>query len=217
MHMLSPDATLTEAFAESIGDPQAYMQHHFSRTAAIIQALDGEAVATLADWVLEAGREDRTVFTLGNGGSATVAGAWANDLAVNTVCEGQPGFRVMALGDSGPCITAAGNDAAFKDIFVLQLRAAARPGDLVIGMSCSGNSPNVLRALAHAREIGARTVSITGFSGGTMRGQADLSIHIPSQPDDYGPVEDAFSAIMHAVTAYITMARGKALVHPPRP
>jgi len=207
--------TLTDAY-HAAASPTDYIRAHMRRTAEVIEALDADAINTLTEWVLEAGAMDRTVFTLGNGGSATVAGAWVNDLAVNTVMDGQPGFRVIALGDSGPCVTALGNDVSFDDIFVYQLRAAMRPGDLVIGMSCSGNSPNVLRAMAHARDNGAKTVAIAGFDGGALLTAADLVIHIPSEKDEYGPVEDAFSAVMHAVTAYITMARGKAMVHPPR-
>ena len=206
---------LTDAF-HAAAAPADYIQAHLRRTAEVVAGLDAKAIATLTEWVLEAGANDRTVFTLGNGGSATVAGAWANDLAANTVMEGQPGFRVMALGDSGPCITALGNDVSFDDIFAHQLRAAMRPGDLVIGMSCSGNSPNVLRAMTYAKENGARTVAIAGFEGGKLLGAADLVLHIPSEPDEYGPVEDAFSVVMHAVTAFVTMSRGKAMVHPPR-
>ena len=206
---------LTDAHRNA-ATPADYMSAHLNRTAEVIQGLDADAIATLTEWVLDAGANDRTIFTLGNGGSATVAGAWVNDLAVNTVMDGQPGFRVMALGDSGPCITALGNDVSFDDIFVYQLRAAMRPGDLVIGMSCSGNSPNVVRAMAYAREHGAKTAAIAGFDGGKLLDAADLVIHIASEPDEYGPVEDAFSVVMHAVTAYITLARGKAMVHPPR-
>lgn len=206
---------LTDAF-QAADTPAAYMRTHLDRTAAVIAAIDPDALATLTQWVLEAGADDRTVFTLGNGGSATVAGAWANDLGVNTVTDGQPGFRVMALGDSGPCITALGNDVSFDDIFVRQLQAAMRPGDLVIGMSCSGNSPNVVRAMAYARENGAKTAAVAGFNGGALLEAADLVIHIPSEPDEYGPVEDAFSVVMHAVTAFVTMHRGKPMVHPPR-
>jgi D-sedoheptulose 7-phosphate isomerase len=120
---------------------------------------------------------------------------------------------VMSLADSGPAVTALGNDVCFEEIFAEQLRAWMRPGDLLIVMSCSGNSPNVLRAVEQARQCGGKTAGVVGFDGGKLRDLVDLPIHIESGCDEYGPVEDAFSVVMHAVCGYIIMSRGRMMRH----
>ena len=199
-------------FAES-ATAADYIRAHFDRTAEVLREIPPEPVAELAKAVTEAGAQGKTIFVCGNGGSATVAGAWSNDLSANSVMTGQPGFRVLSLADSGPVLTALGNDISFEEVFAEQLRAWMQPDDLVLGMSCSGNSENVLRAIAYANEHGGRTCAITGFDGGKLLGAAKLSIHIPSSCDEYGPIEDAFSVVMHAVTAYISMSRGRMLKH----
>ena len=193
--------------------PEDYIRGHFDRTAEVVRSIDPDAVAQLLDWVRETSERDGVIYVAGNGGSATVAGAWVNDLSANSVVPGLKGFRVLSLADSGPAVTALGNDIRFEEIFAEQLRAWMRPGDLLITMSCSGNSANLLSAVNQAHELGGRTVAITGFDGGKLSGLAQLSIHIPTTSDEYGPVEDAFSVIMHSVCGYLTMSRGRMLKH----
>ena len=193
--------------------PVDYIRGHLDRTAEVVRAIDADAIATLLAWVQETWEEDKVIFVAGNGGSATVAGAWVNDLSANSVVPGQRGFRVMSLADSGPTITALGNDIRFEEVFAEQLRAWMRPGDLLIVMSCSGNSPNVLRAVEQAHEIGGRTVGVCGFDGGTLKPLVQHAITIETTRDEYGPVEDAFSVVMHAVCGYIIMQRGRMLAH----
>lgn len=179
----------------------------------VIGSLDSDAVAKLIGLVEQAGIDDKTVFLCANGGSAAVATHWVNDLSANSVVEGQPGFRVMSLTDNSSSVTALANDACFDDVFVIQLKANMRPGDLVIFMSVSGNSPNIVRAVDYANANGAVTVGCSGINGGALAANAQHSIHIPSTNDEYGPVEDMFSVIMHIVISYLIMKRGRMLAH----
>jgi D-sedoheptulose 7-phosphate isomerase len=190
-----------------------YVRGFGARLASIVDALDHTGAARLIELLERAATEDRTVFVLGNGGSGAVAAHWVNDLGVNSVVDGQPGYRVISLGDNSSSITAVGNDLEFGDVFTAQLRAGLRPSDVVIALSVSGNSLNIIRAVEYAAGVGATTVGFTGMDGGKLRHLVDLSIHTDSDIDEYGPIEDIFSVYMHAVTGYIAMRRGRHLHH----
>ena len=157
--------------------------------------------------------QDKTLFLVANGGSAAVSAHWVNDLSANNVIEGQPGFRVMSLTDNSSSLTALGNDVSFEQVFTRQLMANMREGDLVIFMSVSGNSPNLVHAAEYAAAHGGTVVTCTGCTGGKLKDIGALNIHTPSSMDEYGPIEDVFSIIMHIVTGYLTMKRGKMLSH----
>ena len=204
--------TLEKLFEES-ASPAEYVEAYTAHMASLIQTLDAESVAQVMRLVGAAAEQNQTVFLLGNGGSGAVGAHWVNDLGANSVVEGMPGFRVISLTDNPFSVTAVANDASFEEIFEIQLKAGMRPGDLVIAMSVSGNSPNIVRAVEYANDHGATTIGCTGFEGGTLREISRFSVHVPSSKDEYGPVEDMFSVVMHLVTSYITMERGRLLRH----
>jgi D-sedoheptulose 7-phosphate isomerase len=175
--------------------------------------LQAGKVAMLADLVEATGQAGRTIYTLGNGGSAVVASHFVNDMGVNSWVPGKHGLRVSSLVDSVASITAVGNDARFEEVFRRQLECNLVPDDLVIALSVSGNSPNVLGAVEFANEAGGITVGMSGFDGGRLAQLARHTIVVPSSSDEYGPVEDALSIIFHAVSSYLTMRRGRFLHH----
>ncbi len=203
---------LTDLYEKS-PSPAAYVSGFLTNMADVVQRLDPEATAKLIDLVETASHNDKSIILAANGGSAAVSTHWVNDLSANSVVEGQPGFRTISLTDNASSITALGNDASFDEIFVIQLKANMRPGDVVIFMSCSGNSPNLVNAMEYANANGGVTVACTGFDGGKLKDMAQLSLHVPTTKDEYGPVEDMFSVIMHIVTGYLTMKRGRHLYH----
>jgi len=140
--------------------------------------------------------EGATVFVFGNGGSATTASHLACDLVKGTVKEGEKRLRVMTLCDMGT-LTAYGNDCGYERVFAEPLRSLGHPGDLAIAISGSGNSPNVLEAVAAARQGGIVTVGLAGFRGGKLAGCVDRSIVVPSTDMQY--IEDAHLVICHAM------------------
>lgn len=192
---------------------ESYVVRYKDHFAELVRGMDTAAVAGLIELVERAGAEDKTIFLIANGGSAAVGSHWVNDLGPNSVIEGKPGFRVMSLVDNPFSLTAVANDASFEEIFSIQLKAAMRPGDVVIAMSVSGNSPNLVKGVEYAKENGAHTVACTGMKGGRLAELCDLVIHCDSTTDEYGPVEDMFSVYMHIVTGYLTMKRGRHLYH----
>jgi len=160
--------------------------------------LDGLKVETLDEIyraIRDAYLQDRQVFTMGNGGSAALASHFAVDLGKGTVAEGRRRFRVLSLVDNTPVMTAYANDFSYPDVFSEQIRTLARAGDLVFGISGSGNSPNVLNGLKAAREAEARTVVLTGYQGGKAAALADIAVVIPS--NDMQHIEDCHLMLAH--------------------
>lgn len=140
----------------------------------------------------------KQVFILGNGGSASTASHMANDLSKATIVPGKPRMRVVALTDNISLITAWANDSSYEDVFKEQLENLLESGDTVIGISASGNSPNILRAMDFARRQGAVTVGWTGLSGGRLKGIVDCCVHVPT--DDVGMIESIHLVLDHLVT-----------------
>ena len=145
---------------------------------------------------------DHTVFLIGNGGSAANASHFAQDLAKGTLSsmDAKRRFRVVALTDNIGFITALANDEGYDSIFEQQLRNLARSGDILVAISGSGNSPNVIRGVEFAKSIGMTVIGVTGFDGGKLKSLADVSVHIPV--DDMGMTE-----ALHAVVFHLAMSR----------
>ncbi len=145
---------------------------------------------------------DHTVFLIGNGGSAANASHFAQDLAKGTLSsmDAKRRFRAVALTDNIGFITALANDEGYDSIFEQQLRNLARSGDILVAISGSGNSPNVIRGVEFAKSIGMTVIGVTGFDGGKLKSLADVSVHIPV--DDMGMTE-----ALHAVVFHLAMSR----------
>jgi len=141
--------------------------------------------------------EGRQVFIMGNGGSAATASHFANDLNKGACVTGVPRFRAIALTDNVALMSALANDVGYEHIFAEQLVNLAHPGDVVIGISGSGNSPNVLRAVQLARSLPARTIGFTGFDGGRLKELVDICVLVPS--DTMEQVEDAHLVLEHLI------------------
>lgn len=186
------------------GDTLAEVTSYLDTIGRVIAALPREPLVEITEQLLEAGRKSQTIFILGNGGSAATASHFACDLAKTASMPGYPRLRAVALTDNVPLLTAWGNDASYEVVFAEQLQTLARAGDLVIAISASGNSPNILAAVAAAREVGARVIGVTGFGGGRLQALCDTCLVVPS--NEYGPVEDAHMILVHTVTAAIRAA-----------
>jgi len=168
----------------------------------VLNSIEAESIARFIDTLLAARQRGATVFFIGNGGSAATASHFANDLAIGTNSYDRP-FRVVSLTDNQAILTALANDIGYEDIFARQLRVLSCEGDVLVAISASGNSPNLIRAFQQARKAGIKTVAITGFDGGKMKQMADEGIHVPTALKEYGPAEDAHMVINHLVSSYL--------------
>jgi D-sedoheptulose 7-phosphate isomerase len=192
-----------DALYDRVADAAGFARGYLDYLGEVLAALDEGAIAAFIETLLEARARGAHIFFLGNGGSAATASHFANDIAIGTRTGDGPPFRAASLTDNAAVMTAIANDDGYEDIFVQQLRTRMRPGDVVVAISASGNSPNVLAAVDYARANGARTVALTGFDGGKLAGLAEQRVHIPTNRGEYGPAEDGHMVLDHLVGAYL--------------
>jgi D-sedoheptulose 7-phosphate isomerase len=150
--------------------------------------LDLDAISAIAKVLEKAEKNGKQVFVMGNGGSAGSASHIATDWSKTAERVGKPLMRCLSLNDNAAFMTAIANDLGYDEVFVRQLKNLLRRDDVVVIISGSGNSPNVIKAAEYAKEIGATTIAMTGFTGGKLRKIADVCLHIDS--DQYGVIED---------------------------
>ena len=163
----------------------------------VISGLDADAIATAIDWMRQTRDEDGTIFICGNGGSASIASQMVVDIVKGASLRKAARFKMIGLTDSIATITAYANDEGYETVFEEPLRNFARPGDLVMGISGSGNSENVLRAMRLAGETGCRTVGLTTGEGGSLKELVDLALAVPSS--HMGRLEDCFFIMPHVL------------------
>ena len=183
-------------------DPVAFAGAYLDYLTSVLKTIDTREIGQFIETLLDARERGATIFFIGNGGSTATASHFANDIAIGTNSYEKP-FRAVSLTDSNAIITAVGNDFGFEEIFVRQLRVLGRAGDVVVAISASGNSPNLIRAFDYAKSIGIKTVAITAFDGGKIKQMADEGVHVPTTPKEYGPAEDAHMVLDHLVGAYL--------------
>jgi D-sedoheptulose 7-phosphate isomerase len=167
---------------------------------ATLESMPVDAIERLSEMLYRAYSDGKQVFVLGNGGSASTASHMAADLGKNTIGANMPRFRIMSLNDNIPLLTALSNDVGYENVFAEQLQNLIQPGDILIVISGSGNSPNVLRAMDYAHTQSAETVAMLGFGGGKAADAADLVLLIDS--DDYGVVEDSHLIVNHILVEH---------------
>src|SRR5215472_5663861 len=169
-----------------------------------IETIDLEKVREAIALLARARDEGSRIFVCGNGGSASTASHFACDMVKGASFNRPQRFRIMALTDSLPTITAYSNDVSYESIFVEQLKNFAQPGDVVLAISGSGNSPNVLRAIEWANSAGCSTIALSGRDGGKLGAMAQLNIQA-SHPH-MGRIEDTHSIVAHMICYYFMEA-----------
>lgn len=183
-------------------DPVAFAGAYLTYLNSVLQGMNTAEIGRFIHTLLDARERGATIYFIGNGGSAATASHFANDLAIGTNSYDKP-FRVISLTDNQAVITALGNDFGYEEIFVRQLRVLGVAGDVVVAISASGNSPNLVKTLEYAKTAGIKTVAITAFDGGKMKQIADECVHVPTAPKEYGPAEDAHMVLDHLVGAFL--------------
>lgn len=171
----------------------------------LVQALgtiDEGAIEWVVSILAEARSSGARLWIIGNGGSATTADHFATDLLRCTDASGTP-IRAISLCSNQGIVTATANDYGYEHVFTRQLRMAASPEDILLSLSASGNSPNILAAIRWAKENSVLTIALTGFDGGAASTLADVSVHVESAVNDYGVVEDVHLAICHMISEHL--------------
>ncbi len=168
--------------------------------ALLLDHVDLDAIERVVER-LNAARDTGAMFYVaGNGGSAATASHWVNDLGKATKCFGQRPMRVMCLSDNVSWLTALANDEGYEHVFSGQLDNFARPGDVLVVLSASGNSPNLVRAVEVARRRGVTTIGFLGFDGGKLKNMVDECLWLPTEKGAYGLVESGHALLCHTLT-----------------
>ena len=170
---------------------------YFSTVQELLNQIPFSAVDQVVEALTSANQAGQTVFICGNGGSASTATHFGCDLAKRPIVAGQPRYRVIPLTDNNALMTALSNDIGYEVVFSEQLIPLVRQGDILIGISGSGNSKNVLKAVEVAKAAGATTIGFSGYDGGKLAPAVDISVHIPSF--NMAMVEDVHLMLEHAI------------------
>ena len=168
----------------------------------VLSKISSKEIAGFVNVLTGARERGSAIYFIGNGGSAATASHFANDIAIGTRSWDKP-FRVISLCDNQAVITAIGNDSGYDKIFYEQLAVLLKKDDVVVAISASGNSPNLIEAVNKAKEMGALTVGLTAFDGGKLKKLVDKGVHIPTDKGEYGPAEDGHMILDHLVGSYL--------------
>jgi len=180
-----------------MGMEMSFPANYHRQLLGTLESIDLERVNQAIDWLTEAREAGSTVFVAGNGGSAATAAHFVCDMVKGASYGKQTRFRIVALGQNLPTMTAYSNDVHYSDALLEEFKNFARPGDLYMCISGSGNSPNVVRTMEYANELGCKTIALTGRDGGKLGAMAQLGIHVPEP--HMGRIEDAHHIICHMI------------------
>lgn len=169
----------------------------------LISRLDFHAVLAVAERFEEASSKGQTIFFAGNGGSAATASHFAQDIGELFRKVGGKPFRTLSLSDHAAAMTAISNDYDYSQVFSLQLANHFQAGDVLVVISASGNSPNVVKAVELAKERKGTTIGLVGFDGGRLAKMCDIVVCVNTEKGEYGPVEDVHMVLDHMITSYL--------------
>jgi len=187
---------------DSYNSKEEYSKAYKKYLITVIEGVSDSEISEFINILLEAKKQEATIYFIGNGGSASTASHFVNDLAIGTRVLEKP-FRAVSLCDNQAVLTAIANDYGYEYIFSKQLSVLLKEGDVIVIISASGNSPNLLNALDVAKEKGAITVGLSAFDGGKLKDRVDFSVHVPTKQGEYGPAEDVHMMLDHLVTGYL--------------
>lgn len=179
---------------------------YFNQLKSVLDTLPLDKLEEIINVLMKAYQDEKTIYVMGNGGSAANASHIVNDISKGTVNEGKKRIRIVSLCDNIPLILAYANDCGYENIFVEQLKNLLQEGDVVIAISGSGNSPNILKAVEYATSIKAITIGLTGYDGGKLNKTADISLIVPSF--SMQRVEDVHLIIGHIFMCYFNSVYG---------
>lgn len=199
--LTNPQNKLDEIFL-SHRQPADFAKHYGAYLSEVLSKLDYEQVGKMIESIIDARDRGANIFFIGNGGSAATASHFANDISIGTRVSEKP-FKAMALTDNVAILTAVANDDGYEFVFTKQLQNFAQNNDVLVAISASGNSPNVIHAVEYAKKKNMKVIGLTGFNGGKLREMSDIKIHVQTQKGEYGPVEDVHMFIDHLLGSYL--------------
>jgi D-sedoheptulose 7-phosphate isomerase len=167
-----------------------------------LDQIDVEVVEQIVEQIEKVSKSKSRFYVIGNGGSSATASHWANDFAIGLKRRELLTIDMVSLGDNHSVTSATANDIGYENIFYMQLKDILKPEDVVLAISCSGNSPNIVKAVEYAKEVGSTIIGASGFDGGRLREIADIKFHVDAPKGEYGLVEDVHMILDHIIYSY---------------
>ena len=181
---------------------ESFSYSYLNKLKQLIDQFDVEAVKDIINVIAKTAESSSRIYVIGNGGSSATASHMVNDLGTGLRRRDVINLDIISLADNTPVGTAIANDIGYENIFYMQLKGLIKKDDVLIALSCSGNSPNIIKAVKYAKTIGSTIVGCTGFNGGALLKLADISFHVNTPDGEYGLVEDMHVILDHLVHSY---------------
>ena len=169
----------------------------------LIDRIDLDGIENIVEAIKQTVKNKSRIYVIGNGGSSAIASHMVNDLGTGLRRRDVINFDIISLADNTPVGTAIANDIGYENIFYMQLKGLMKKDDVIIAISSSGNSPNIIKAVEYARKVGATVIGCTGFDGGKLKILSDISFHIETPKGEYGLVEDIHTILDHLLHSYL--------------
>ena len=179
-----------------------FVKDYLTRLSQILDDIDADVVSDIVNTFEETIKNKSRIYILGNGGSAATASHIVNDLGAGLRRRGIINFDVTSLGDNSPVITAIANDIGYENIFYMQMKGHINANDVVVAISCSGDSPNIIKAADYAKNLGCKIIGVTGFNGGYLKKISNINFHVDVPEDEYGLVEDTHMILDHIIYSH---------------
>jgi D-sedoheptulose 7-phosphate isomerase len=179
-----------------------FVTDYLMRLKHILDDIDAEVVSNIIEALELTLVHKSRIYIIGNGGSSATASHMVNDLGAGLRRRDIVNFDVVSLGDNSPVVSAIANDIGYENIFFMQMKGLINPDDIVIAISCSGDSPNIVKSVDYAKGLGCKVIGITGFNGGYLKSISDISFHVNAPENEYGLVEDTHMILDHIIYSY---------------
>ena len=179
-----------------------FVADYLTRLKFVLDNIDSDVISDIVDMLEQTIVNKSRIYIIGNGGSSATASHMVNDLGAGLRRRNIVNFDVVSLGDNSPVVTAIANDIGYENIFFMQMKGLINPSDIVIAISCSGDSPNIIKAVDYAQDLGCKIIGVTGFNGGYLKSISDISFHVDAPQNEYGLVEDTHMILDHIIYSY---------------
>ena len=179
-----------------------FAKQYLRKLSLLFETIDTTVIAKIIEVLEKANNSNACVYVIGNGGSASTASHMVNDIGVGLRRRDLLNVNMQSLADNTASCSAIANDVGYDAIFSLQLQGILKKEDVVIALSCSGNSPNIIKACEYTKEVGATLIGVSGFDGGKLNSMSDISFHVATNKGEYGLVEDMHMILDHIIYSY---------------
>ncbi len=179
-----------------------FTKKYIENLKALLDNIDESVIEQIVEEIEKLLINKGRLYVLGNGGSSATASHMVNDLGAGLRRRDIINLDVVSLGDNSPVVTAIANDIGYDNIFYMQMKGLIKPEDVILAISCSGNSPNIVKAIEYAKEQGCKIIGVSGFDGGKLKELSDIKFHIDAPKGEYGLVEDVHMILDHIIYSY---------------